>query len=228
MDFFYALTYIFEDKQWTGKIVMLMVFSILSLIPLFGLLAMAVALGYNVQIIDNVRTGLPRPLPKWVDMGTMFSQGGAVLVAFIVYFLPVFIIGGCIMTVVSAFGGVTGELNSLVVICCVLPVTIIYTLVMWPLFAVGLALYSKTRDINAFFRFGNLADIARVHSSLTLKWMFLSAIWAVLTGFVAVIPCLGWFATLGFSIPVQGHLLGQFARQISLPEKARRHNKKTS
>jgi len=88
MDLPYALTYVFEDRQWVSKLVLLAVTSILALVPVFGLLALAVALGYLAQIADNVRNGLPRPLPGWDDYGDKFNLGAPLLAALLIYHLP--------------------------------------------------------------------------------------------------------------------------------------------
>ncbi|MCA9896021.1 MAG: hypothetical protein KC615_23710, partial [Anaerolineae bacterium] len=81
MDFGYSLSYVFEDQAWVSKLAMLVLFMLLSAIPLLGLLALAVVLGYMVELVSNVRSGLPNPLPTWDGYETKFRTGGYLLIA---------------------------------------------------------------------------------------------------------------------------------------------------
>lgn len=222
MDLAYAVSYVFEDKQWLNKLVLLVVWVFLSLIPVVGLFPLTVVLGYFVLIVDNVRNGLPRPLPKWQNFGDMFQLGAGLLVAGIVYMLPLIFINLCINLSVNAVGGAIGNLTGVFVACCILPVTLLYTIVMLPTLAVGTTIYSRTRQINVFFRVMHLFDIARVHSSLSLQWLIFTLLIALVSGFMLFVPCIGWIALLSLPVLVHAHLMGQFARRLAVTDRPRK------
>jgi len=217
MDFSYALTFIFEDRQWLSKIVLLLIVLLLSFIPIFGLLAFAVALGFLVQLAANVRNGLPRPLPKWDDYGVKLNAGGPLLLAMLFYNLPLVLLSLCATWVVSGIGsGFLGDTAGLIVLCCVLPFALVYTALTWPLLAIGLSEYIETGDTRRLFRPLHQYDVLQANGGLVGRW----ALYAFLVNtalLVALwIPCLGWVAMMAFGLPVHGHLLGQFAQKLSL------------
>lgn len=222
MDISHALTYIFEDKQWVSKIVLLIVMLFLAFIPVLGLVALAAALGFLVQVADGVRQGLPRPLPKWDDYGEKIGMGAHLLTAIAVYHLPLLLLNGCMAFIVNVIGGGSlGTFISVVVACCTFPLSIVYTLFIWTLLAVGLAEYLEQPTIDRFFRPVHLWDVIRSHGAITRQWMLAATLvnFAILA--LGWIPCLGQVLVFALVFPVHGHLLGQYARQLRIPQKAK-------
>ena len=91
MDITRAFSIIFEDHDWSSKVAIAAIVTLLSalLTPvIIGLAGWAILLGYATEIIRNVRGGSRTPLPRWDDFSRLLSIGLPVLVASIVYGLP--------------------------------------------------------------------------------------------------------------------------------------------
>lgn len=216
MDFGYAFTYIFEDKQWISKLAVLAFMLLLALIPLVGLVALAVVAGYLLQLTGNVRNGMPRPLPRWTEMSEMLATGGFLLLAMLVYNLPLILVNVVIYAGINIIsGGFLGPfMVTLVTLCCALPLSLLYTLLAWSMLAVAVSEYVDTRDPNRFFRFAHLYDVVRIYRRLTTRWVFYSMLLNVGLVIIGWIPCFGQLAVMLLAVPVHGHLLGQYARNL--------------
>src|SRR5689334_16594206 len=119
MDYGQAVSYIFEDKQWIGKIVILLLLMAASAIPLLGFLPFAICLGFLTQLVNNVRNGHPRPLPAWDDYTEKLSIGGQLLIAMLVYNLPILLLLMLTSFFVNVIGGgILGFTVNLMVMCC--------------------------------------------------------------------------------------------------------------
>lgn len=217
MDFAHSLTYLFEDRTWASKLLLLALFAGLSAIPVFGLLALAVVAGYTMQVAANVRHGLPLPLPGWDDYGQKFQVGGQVLLAWLVYHLPLLLLGcggSWMLTAVAA--GFLGDLTALLWVCCLLPLLFLFLLFTWTFLAVGLAAWINTDDAGILYRPGRVWQIMRLNGALVGQWVMYTILLNIIAGFLGAIPLLGWLAVLMFPAAVHGHLLGQFAHRLSL------------
>jgi hypothetical protein len=221
-----AFTVAFEDKEWVSKLVMTVIMVLVSVIPIFGLLAVCALLGYVTDIIHNVRNGHPRPLPKWVDYGDLIIRGAYVLLAWFIYNLPVLLIVLLLYTFSSAIGAsLFGSLAYVMIAGCALPLLFVYTVIAWSMLAVGMIHYSETGDNGVFYRFGKLFRVLQNNLSLTLQWVFYSIVSNILFSLLIFIPCIGWIAVLALVYPVQGHLIGQYGRMLGASEQAFREGK---
>lgn len=223
MEFGRAFTYSFEDKDWLSKLVLMVIMVILSAIPFFGLFALAAILGYLTELVRNVRNGHPRPLPKWVDFGAKMGRGGYVLLAMSIYNLPALFL----MVLTYGFGNllgvsIFGSLTYVVIVCCALPVIFLYTIITWSMLAVALGRYSESGDNGEFYRLGKLFRTIQYNGSLTGQWVFYSIACNILLMLIGLIPCIGWFAAPALFYPVQGYLLGEYARMLATSDKAKR------
>ncbi len=221
MDLMRAFTYIFDDPQWVGKVVMVGLLSFLAaiLMPLLGLglAPLAILLGYMMEIVSNVREGSTLPLPAWNDYGARLERGSNILVAVVVYNLPVMLMTCCIAVVPSTFGGdLTTGIVSLLSLCCVLPLLVLYIAVTWPMLATGVGRYARSGRSSVFFQFGKLYETSRSVGTYSLQ--LLLAVIAVNMLFW-LIPCIGWIASLVVGIPVFGHLTGQYMQRIDAAAK---------
>lgn len=220
MDFAYAVTYIFEDRQWVRKLVLLAVFTFFSLLPLVGLLPFAVVVGYLYEIAVNVRLGRPRPLPKWTNYERRFAQGAQILLAMVVYHLPLIVFGCGGTWIFSAVaGGFLGDTLSFVLLCCATPLLLIYLAIAWPLLATGIAEQIETGDARRMFRLVHLWDVLSNNGILAAQWVAYTLLVNIATMLLFAFPCIGWILALLFAVPVQGHLLGQFTHKLSLTNK---------
>lgn len=228
MQLTFALKYPFDDKDWLQKLLLLAVAGLLSLIPLFGLLAAALGLGFLVQLTRNVRQGLPLPLPKWNDWQTKFELGGQLLLAMLLYHLPLVLLSICFSSSVSGLGiAIMGDFIAYsFALCCLTPMIILYTLLIWPLLAIGVAEFVETNEWQRLFRPFHQWEVLQGNFSLALRWMLFTLIVDAALGLLLLIPCVGWVIILLFGYPILGHLLGQFAHQLSLTNKPQAAQKK--
>jgi multisubunit Na+/H+ antiporter MnhG subunit len=228
LDISRAFTFTFDDKQWVEKVVLIVVMTLLSAIPFLGLIATAALLGYSVQIIENMRNGEPNPLPRWDNIADLIARGGNVLVALIVYMLPNILIACCVATLPTFVGDneFFGGGFAATILCCIGPLILIYNLIAWPMLALGMVRYSEIGKINVFFEFGDLFAGLQRNSNLTIQWIVFTFLANLVIGLFNIIPCIGWIVTLALTVPVHGHLLGQFA--LRLDDKPKRKLKRPS
>ncbi len=212
MDFIRAITYPFSDAEWPGKLLItaLLTFSI-ALFPL-GFLTLALLLGYSMAICGNVMRGVRPPMPRWVHYGDWLSDGVPILVALFIYYLPILLIIAAAFAISSINNAILTGLFSLVLACCLFPLTIVYSLLAWALLARGFIRYQATGQGSSFFQIGRLWGEITTYSSETIQWLVSSLAVNILLSILAIIPCLGWVAMLALAIPAQAHLLGQYAR----------------
>jgi hypothetical protein len=216
MDFNQALTYSFEDKQWMSKLAILAMMLILAVIPVLGLLPLMLALGFLTQVIGNVRNGLPRPLPKWGDYNAKLTLGGHLLLAMTLYNLPLIVLLMMTNFFVSVVGGgFLGIAANLVVLCCGVPIFLMYVVLAWAMLAAGLTEYATLNKPSVFYRPIHLFDVVRAHGNLTAKWALFATLVNVFSVMVTV-TVIGSPLVLFFMLPIHGHLLGQYARQLGI------------
>ena len=203
MDVVRAFSSIFDDQEWVGKLAIVAMLTFAIVLFPFGLLALAVLLGYVMELAINVRDGKQFPLPRWDNMSNKLSNGINILIALIVYNIFPVVLLAC------SFTFLRGLASAL--ICCLFPVIIVYGLAAGMELAFGTVRYMETGQPAAFYRFGDLFASMRDHSNEIIEWLIYSVIANVLIGLVVTIPCVGWLAALALSFPVQAHLLGQLA-----------------
>lgn len=226
MDFAAAFTFIFDDRNWTEKLVITVVLAALTPVPVFGLAALAALLGYVVELVQGVHSGERHPLPRWDRLGEKITSGGHVLIAGLIYNLPLLLFICCALTLpLGLTGNGSGFFSTSLAValaCCALPLIVLYTLVTWPMLALGTVRFANTGSVSAFFQFSDL--IYTLYSDLpaTARWVLYSLTANAVISLLTVIPCLGWLVMLALVYLVQGHLLGQFALLIEDKPPSRR------
>lgn len=215
MDITRAFTFTFDDDEWVGKIVLIVLWSFIAAVPLVGLVGMAALAGYVIELLQNMRQGSSRPLPQWDNLGDKIGNGFNVLIASIVYNIPNFLLA-CGFAFLAPSFGVSPDGNptasggaALAITCCLSLIVLGYNLVIWPLLALGGIRYSQTGQITAFFQISDLWSILNRHMGRIGQWMIFSIFASIILGLFNIIPCIGWLATLALTVPVQGHLLAQ-------------------
>lgn len=220
MDITRAFTFVFEDDDWVGKVVMIMVWAFISIIPLVGLVGWAALAGYVVQMLRNMRRGDENPLPTWDNLGAKITDGANVLIAAFVYNLGNMLVACGLVLLMPAMGmmdngdAAFASTASLVISCCLGIVLLIYNLVVWPLLAVGTIHYSQTGQIGSFFQLGHIYGTINRNASATGQWIIFSIFAGFILGLINAIPCIGWLVGLGLTVPINGHLLGQYALRL--------------
>lgn len=195
-----AVSYIFEDKRWLSKLMPLILIGFLSIIPIFGLIAVALGLGYLVHLAKNVRGGLPRPLPAWDDWQEKLNLGAQILLAIIIYNLPIVLMSICSYTLIAGVGGgFLGSAVSLVFFCCTAPLLFVYALLSWSMLAVAIAELIETDDTGRLFRFVHLWDVLRANNNVVFQWLLYAFLANVVLSIIGAIPVIGWIAFFLFA-----------------------------
>jgi hypothetical protein len=222
MDLARAVEFIPKDPEWLPKLAVVAAigfFAVITTPLLIGLVGWAVLLGYQVAILRNVRDRQPYPLPRWDDLGGFLNRGGKVLTAFIIYQLPNLFLGLCSAFIVPTFAqsDLFGVVASFGMICCLLPLLLVYNLFTAPMFALGMARFAEEDNIVVFFQFADLFATVRRNLQPTIYWIVLNVVLVFGVGFIAAIPCIGWCLAPAVSIPIGGHLNAQYADSLETP-----------
>lgn len=231
MNFNRAFRYVFEDKDWLSKV------GIGLLITLVPILNFA-WFGYQVQILRNVRDQEPVILPTWDDLGKKFMDGLMIMLAGLIYALPMLLVA-CLpltMMVIPALGGSNQDVfnalmtGSMVVTSCLLCLVILY----------GLALSILTPVVQIFYAregtFASCFKVREIFQAVSKNAGPFFTIWLVILGVGLGISLaigivgglLGWIPFIGqalllvlgvagpaYSLLFASHLYGQFAALLA-------------
>ena len=208
MEFLRAFTYMFRDQHWLIKLAETALLVVLCPLPVIGLLCLCALLGYLAEIIHNVSSDYPRPLPEWDHIGEDIGKGAHVLLAIALYHLPlVFVIGLLYVARETLAVSLFGSLTFAGVLASIMPFLMIYFFFAWTLLAIGLVNYAESWDSGAFYQFNKLLRSMGNHSVLTLQWLVYSlAASMILFLLLPLAPFL--------FVPVQGYLTGNYGRRL--------------
>jgi hypothetical protein len=234
MDAEKSFSYPFEDREWISK---LGLGALISMVPILNFAWS----GYLVDIIRNVMSNNPEPLPTWDDLGKKFSEGLILFGASLIYAFPI-LIAVCLPLGVSASSDVFAGNNNLpdlsqrlleaggALLFCMLCVLVVYGLALSILYPAILILFAREGTFASCFRLREAFRMIRKNAgSFFTAWaLSLAANLGVglLAGFVNLvvswIPCIGWIVGLvlamavgAYSMTVYAHLFGQFGRITS-------------
>ena len=186
------------------------VWSLVALVPLLGLVGLAMLAGYTLDLVRNMQAGRQHPLPDWLDHGARLGDGFNALVAGLVYNLP----NGlplCGLLLLATTGAGDSTPLVLLSLCCLLLFALVWNLFIWLMLAAGATRYAQTRQLTSWFQPGELWDTLQAHSNLFLQWLLYSLLAGLALGLVSAVPGVGWLISLALHVPVQGQLLGQLA-----------------
>ena len=233
MDYGKAFTFMFDDPDWVRKlgigVVVGLVATLLSPI-LIGLVPAIMILGYCLDVLRNVNNGREHPLPEWEDWGGFLGRGFKLVVAFLVWCLPLFlimipvIIGAALADGRNSSGGAGAAFGTLFVICasCLLMLWGLFVVLISPAIYIRLAV---TDRLGAAFEISKLWALTRDN----LGPIIVAILLAIVAGILASIA-----GSLGFillvigalvTIPAatlwqyleQAHLYGQIGRTTVTP-----------
>lgn len=228
MDFFKAITYVFDDRRWLTK---MGIGALISLIPILNFSLT----GYSVEIIRRLMRSESEVLPEWDELGNYFIDGLRLWVVGFVYSLP-FLILLCLLVLpislqpspyavdrdarnfLSGFG-------LLATICGGLAI-LLYSLFLSFLYPAIVAQYASQSSIGACLRVGEIWKVItkNIGGYLTM-WLGLLAlvlgstiVLLVVVVVLNIIPYIGKVLTLIaelllslYLVCVSAHLIGQFA-----------------
>jgi len=219
-----ALTYIFEDKRWFQKTI------IAWLITIVPILNFAFA-GYVTKTLKNVEAASTEPLPEWDDLGQKFTWGLLLLIAAIIYALPVLILSGLfVIPTVLASGNSSDALSSvlaggMILVSCLISLYALALSFFYPAVHIN---FSRTLTLGSCFQFSEIFKIFKFNSGNYLLAWFMAIVWSIAIGLgagiiafvVGLIPCIGWIADLIIigiasvaTTLVYAHLFGQVAQK---------------
>jgi hypothetical protein len=208
MDIGKALSFVFEDPNWAGKII---IGGILAIIPVVG---WVFVMGYMIAVARNVIQGNPQPLPEWSDFGQLFIDGLYGLVIAFVYVLPI-IIFACIfvipLSILAGDGSGSGGANfyTLVMLCFSGFAVIYGILVGWLFIPAALGRYADTNDLASALRFNEVLDISRADPVAFLIALLIAWLASFLASFGLILCCIGVIFTSFYAQCVTGHVYGQ-------------------
>ena len=227
MDVNKAFRFMFDDKQWISKLLIGAVMSVLSflIIPAF------ILQGYLVKIVRQVMDGNDSELPEWMDYGKLLRDGFFVTIGQLIWALPFILLMLIVGLVTGGLGSVADSSGDMVaaattgaglLVACLVLLTVIAFLFLTPALLIQ---YAREDEFGALFRFSEIFDIIRDHMADILIAFLVSVVAvlaiSVVTGIVAIVPCLGWIAAalIGLAMGpyiqfVTGHLYGQIAAKL--------------
>jgi hypothetical protein len=211
MDLGKAFSFVFEDPNWVGKIV---IGGILAIIPIIGWI---LVIGYMIAVARNVIRGDEHPLPEWSDFGRIIVDGAYGIVISLVYVLPIIIVA-CIFyaPAIALFSGDNGDLGAIGTLftCCFTTFAVIYGFVAgWFFIPAALGRYADTDDLMAGLRFGEVLAISRANPMVFLMALLVSWVASFLAGFGVILCCVGVLFTSFYAQCVTGHIYGQAYRE---------------
>lgn len=213
-----AFIYMFRDQHWLIKLAKTALLVALCPVPVIGLLCLCALLGYLAEIIHNVSSGYPRPLPEWDHIGEDIGKGAHVFMALALYHLPPAIVIALLYILraslaVSLFGSITFT----GVLAAIMPFLLLYLILAWALLAIGMANYADTWSSSAFYQINRLLRNLSNHGALTLQWLVYSLAASLIL--IALLPI-----ALFLFFPVQGYLTGNFSRRLRAARMALRES----
>ena len=213
MDLMRAIGFPFDDRDWLSKTV------VGALMMVFGTVLPFIPLGYQLYVTREVMRGHSRPLPGASDLGVTLSEGLIAFVASLIYALPVWVFGCCLVLGGAVLDG--SDIGSLLLLClslCLGALALVYGVLAGVLFLVGMIRYAQEGDFVAFLRFGELWEQARAHSDvmieLVIYLLVLGVVGAVVTSLLAI-TIIGVPVALFFLSVASGHLIGQAGRAMT-------------
>lgn len=201
MNFTKAFTYIFDDKDWTSKLVLPL---LCSLIPIIGGL---IFLGYWLRVTKNVSRRDPLPLPE-LDFGEDLALGFKWIIVNLIYGLPLLAFA-VLFAVVLAVRGEGPSFLAVVFAGLIGLSAIAYALFIWLIAPVGEAHFAQTGKIKDGLEFG---FFAKLFSKNVMEWLMVLG-GAILAGFIAPIGSVAFFIgaliTSAYAASIVAHLKGQ-------------------
>jgi hypothetical protein len=225
MDFGKSFVFMFQDPNWFRKLLigtLLVLAGILFSPVLIGLIPLIIVLGWTQVTLRNVLDGQEHPMPEWNDWGDFIVRGLKLVVALLIWLLPIFIlilpmIMGSALLQNQTSGSAAGAGGGVLIACasCLMLLWGIFIALISPAIYVRLAAFDR---FSAAFEIGELWAFTRenIGNVILAILLLLLVSWIVvpLIGLIGLIVCLvGVLISLPFSslwqMLVTAHLYGQ-------------------
>ncbi len=219
MDINKAVRFVFDDERWINKTLIGVVVLLVSFLifPIFFLY------GYMIKVMRNVMDGVEDPLPEWEDWGQLFKDGFMVIVAGLIYTLPIWLLMCCSLLFFIPAAGTEGEISDILAGIGVLSMMVMSCLVL--LFVIAYALigpaiaiqYAREGNLSATLRFSEVIGMTRDNIGDILITLLVLLGLSFVLSLVGIVPLIGWVISLAGSVYVifvTGHLYGQIGAKI--------------
>jgi hypothetical protein len=221
MDIGKAFTFVFDDEDWIMKILIaaaiLLVGTLLGILVIPAIVAIALLTGYGVEITRRVIHGHAQALPQWDNWGELIADGLKVIVIGIVYALPIIILAIFVsvpMEILADYGATRSGLSFLetmsafvsVALSCV---NLLWAVLMSLVLPAAIGRFAAEGELASAFRFGEI--IALVRDNLATYAITAVMVWAtgIMAGLGLLLCLIGVFFTAVYAELVTGHLYGQ-------------------
>lgn len=208
MNYSEAISYIFQDKEWSKKIG---IGGLCLFVALFtGILFFVAffAIGYYVSALRQVMKGEEKPLPEWSAWSRFFADG---LLGAIIMFVYLLVIGGLGAIVIVSIA--TADLADYELVLGIVFASL-GILIGFVLFTnLALIRFAVTNDFAAAFRVPEILQLLKNDFGNYLS----------IVVFVSILNGILFLAGLGIFSPftnfwgymVQAHLFGQYAKGVN-------------
>jgi hypothetical protein len=196
-----SIQYVFQDPDWIKKV---LIGGILMIIPIIGWMIVS---GYYLRTVKNVIAGQDLPLPEWGDWGGDLVRGLKLIVVFLVWFAPVWILS-CLLAIVSGVDE-TGFLGLL--LNCIVFLFSIGITFMMPLFV---SRFAAREEIGDAFQFADIIQEAQRIPGQLLIYVVLSYAISLVAGIGVILCVIGVVFTWFIAYLITGHLVGQIRRGL--------------
>lgn len=187
-----SFSYIFKDNSWFFKVFVGGLFLVLS----FAVVGLPYVVGYQIELIRRMTENKEDVLPEWKSSRRLFKDGSTVLIAMVMYLVPI-----------AALKVIAPETFSRLYFVLAL----ILVLFFWiPLVLIQ---YAKRATFLSCFSLLEILSRPAQHPALFIASLTLSCLviaGTVLLGWMSLI--VGWPFVVFWGIVVQSHILGQLAR----------------
>lgn len=219
-----ALGFVFEDPQWLVKLLIGSVILLLSFLftpVLIGVVGFFIVAGYSLEVLRNVRLGVPQPLPEWKDRwGEWLVLGLKLLAALFIWSLPATLLN----LPVWMLSAILGEGNEIVglfatLVSCLAFLWTLVVLLVTPAIYVRMA---ETEELVSAFQFNDIFEFTRDHIGDVIIAIVVAVVVGVFAFFMgAVVGTLLCIVGLAITLPaatlytslVSAHLYGQIGRR---------------
>jgi len=217
MDIGKSFGFMFKDESWVSRV---LIGGLLGLVPILNF----VIYGYMLEVIKNVSEDRELPLPTWDDFGGKFMRGLMVVIAGLIYSIPLIVIWVVYFVAAMLIGGAasSGEQMSnagggLFLVCSIAfyCIAFIYSIVVY-LFIMcpGLMRYADSGEFGVFFRFSENFKLATANLGQYVVMLLVILVASLVAGIVGTIACgIGVLFTSFWVLLVTGHLFGQYWKQ---------------
>jgi hypothetical protein len=226
-----AISFITEDPRWQQKLMIgtgVIIGSAVLSVVVIGILGFIIFAGYCVRLLQNVRDGALYPLPEWDQWGEDLARGFKLVVATLIWGLPMLIfvipsmIGGALTDSYNEGAQAMGAMLSICGSC----LTMIYGLLL-AIVTPGISIaFAKDEQISSALRFRDILAWTQTNIGqvlvVTLVYIAASIALALIGSIAGVLLCIvGLIITLPLATLLtslfQYHLYGQLAYNFPYP-----------